>query len=64
MRRPQKDCERCQWHGQCDRDVRCEYYTPEIPDLPEEDLEELIETRKIKFRAEFFEYAEELEIDF
>lgn len=56
MRKRQRECGNCYWSGQCDSDVRCEFYTPDVQDLSEDDLGELIESRRAKFRAEWDEY--------
>ena len=56
----EKTPQKCLWYEQCQCDKICEDYTP----LEESDdvSDVFLAKRKYRYRKEFFEYAEELEI--
>lgn len=57
-----RSCETCFYFDKCASDNPCWAYTPLYED-EEEELEEIIEKRRGKFRNEFFAYVSEYDDD-
>lgn len=56
-----KECRHCLYFDQCGLDEACEYYAPLGDEYDDDNIEDIIETRRIEFREEWFEYIEENE---
>ena len=56
-----KECRHCLYYDQCGSYEVCEYYTPLGDEYDENNIEDIIEARRMEFREEWFNYIEENE---
>lgn len=51
-----KNCENCFYYGKCNADEVCEDYTPLGESAEDEDIDKLIEDRRVEFHKKWFQY--------
>lgn len=54
-------CKACYWYEICSYDPPCDDFTPIGNELSDEEIDDLIEMRRLEYRAEWAEYLSEFE---